>query len=103
MSFIKDLFRESPFEPLRHHMATVMECVGYVRPMFEAVREERFDTLHELAKQAGIDLPQILGTVSTDTADKKPRPTAAKTTTAAPPPPPPKPRPPAPTTGTRNV
>ncbi len=48
---IKDLFRESPFEPLRFHMKTVMECVGFVRPMFEAVRDKRYDQLQEVAKK----------------------------------------------------
>ena len=51
MSMIQNLFRESPFEPLRYHMKTVMECVGLVRPMFEAVRDERHDDLEELAKK----------------------------------------------------
>ncbi|MGB2984485.1 MAG: TIGR00153 family protein [Phycisphaerae bacterium] len=51
MSLIKDLFRASPFEPLRYHMKTVMECVSFVRPMFEAVRDRRFDDLEELAKK----------------------------------------------------
>lgn len=50
MASITDLFRSSPFEPLRFHMNAVMDCVGYVRPMFEAVRDERFDKLQELAK-----------------------------------------------------
>lgn len=51
MPSIKDLFRESPFEPLRHHMKTVMECVAFVRPMFEAVRDRRYDELQELANK----------------------------------------------------
>lgn len=51
MSSIKDLFRESPFEPLRHHMKMVMECVAFVRPMFEAVRDRRYDELQELANK----------------------------------------------------
>ena len=51
MSLIKDLFRESPFEPLRYHMKAVMECVALVRPMFEAVRDRRYDALQELAKK----------------------------------------------------
>lgn len=50
MSLIKDLFRESPFEPLRYHMKKVMECAGVVRPMFEAVRDGRYDDLQTLAK-----------------------------------------------------
>ena len=37
MSMIEDLFRQSPFEPLRYHMKAVMDCVELVRPMFEAV------------------------------------------------------------------
>ncbi len=51
MSLIQDLFKESPFEPLRHHMTTVMECVAFVKPMFEAVRDERFDELKMLAER----------------------------------------------------
>jgi predicted phosphate transport protein (TIGR00153 family) len=51
VSLIKDLFRESPFEPLRFHMKAVMECVALVRPMFEAVRDRRYDELQNLAKQ----------------------------------------------------
>ncbi|MFQ5495425.1 MAG: TIGR00153 family protein [Phycisphaerae bacterium] len=51
MSLIRDLFRESPFEPLRYHMKTVMECVAFVRPMFEAVRDAKFDALQEVAKK----------------------------------------------------
>ncbi len=50
MSMIKDLFRESPFEPLRYHMKAVMECVGFLRPMFEAVRDARHDDVRGLAK-----------------------------------------------------
>ena len=51
MSLIRDLFKESPFEPLRHHMAIVMECVAHVQPMFEAVRDERFDDLQTIAEK----------------------------------------------------
>ena len=50
MPRIKDLFRESPFEPLRYHMQAVMDCVGFVRPMFEAVRDGKHDKLQKLAK-----------------------------------------------------
>jgi len=32
-----NLFRQSPFEPLRYHLNLVMECVGVISPMFEAV------------------------------------------------------------------
>ncbi len=48
---IRDLFKDSPFEPLRYHMKSVMECVGFVRPMFEAVRDGQFDALQDLAKK----------------------------------------------------
>ena len=51
MPMIRDLFRQSPFEPLRYHMKTVMECVAVVRPMFEAVRDTRYDDLQALAKK----------------------------------------------------
>lgn len=51
MSMIKDLFRESPFEPLRYHMKTVMECVSLLRPMFDAVRDKQFDQLKALAEK----------------------------------------------------
>ena len=51
MSIITDLFRESPFEPLRFHMKTVVECVAFVRPMFEAVRDGRHEALEELTKK----------------------------------------------------
>lgn len=51
MSKIKDLFRESPFEPLRHHLDVVMECVSHLRPMFEAVRDGKHDEVQKVAKQ----------------------------------------------------
>ena len=51
MSLIRDLFKESPFEPLRHHMATVMDCVAFMKPMFEAVRDEQHDELKSLAEK----------------------------------------------------
>lgn len=51
MPVIRDLFRESPFEPLRYHMKSVMECVAFVRPMFEAVRDEQYDKLQQLAER----------------------------------------------------
>jgi len=51
MTHIEELFRRSPFEPLRHHMDSVLECVDLVRPMFEAVRDERYDELDRIAKK----------------------------------------------------
>ena len=50
MPAIKDLFKESPFEPLRWHMEAVMECVGHLRPMFEAVRDGRHEDMRSLTK-----------------------------------------------------
>ena len=35
---IRELFSESPFEPLRQHMDKVKEAVDLVLPMFERVR-----------------------------------------------------------------
>lgn len=32
-----DLFKKSPFGPLHEHMTKVRECVGLLRPLFEAV------------------------------------------------------------------
>lgn len=51
MSMIRDLFKESPFEPLRYHMKSVMECVAFVTPMFEAVRDGRHEELLEIARK----------------------------------------------------
>lgn len=51
MSIISEKFRDSPFEPLRYHMATVMECISFVRPMFEAVRDGNQSELLALAKK----------------------------------------------------
>ena len=51
MSLIQDLFRESPFEPLRYHMKSVMECVAFLRPMFEAVRDGKYEKLQKLANK----------------------------------------------------
>jgi predicted phosphate transport protein (TIGR00153 family) len=51
MSRFIELFRVSPFEPLREHMAKVMECVDHVQPMFEAVRDEDYDRLESLTKE----------------------------------------------------
>ncbi|MHC5109371.1 MAG: TIGR00153 family protein [Planctomycetota bacterium] len=48
---IKDLFSESPFEPLRHHMRAVVDCVGLVRPMFESLQSCEYEALDELARK----------------------------------------------------
>lgn len=49
MTLMRELFSQSPFEPLRHHMAKVMECVDLVRPMFEAVRDGNHQELESIA------------------------------------------------------
>ena len=51
MSLIRDLFRTSPFEPLRYHMKKVMECVAFVGPMFEAVRDKNYSGLQGIARK----------------------------------------------------
>ena len=51
MSLIRDLFRTSPFEPLRYHMKKVMECVAFVGPMFEAVRDKNYSGLQDIARK----------------------------------------------------
>jgi len=50
MSKFVDMFRQSPFQPLREHMAKVMECVGLVEPMFEAVCAGKRDLLEDITK-----------------------------------------------------
>lgn len=48
---ILSLFRKSPFEPLRHHMLKVKECVCYVPPMFDKLAAGDYDGLQQLAEQ----------------------------------------------------
>jgi uncharacterized protein len=48
-STIADMFRKSPFEPMRYHMNAVTECIKLVHPMFCAVRDGCHDELQELA------------------------------------------------------
>jgi predicted phosphate transport protein (TIGR00153 family) len=50
MSKIEELFRLSPFEPLRFHLKSVMECVRFIVPMFEAIRDGRHGELQNIAK-----------------------------------------------------
>ncbi len=50
MSKIVEMFRESPFAPLRHHMDKVMECVAQVGPMLERVRDGDAAGLDKLAR-----------------------------------------------------
>ena len=48
---IAEMFRKSPFEPLRHHMGKVKECVALVVPMFECVRDGDHAKLEDLARR----------------------------------------------------
>lgn len=50
MSQFAEMFRQSPFKPLRAHMDKVMECVAFVKPMFEAVAEGRYEALEDITK-----------------------------------------------------
>lgn len=49
MADMKSMFRVSPFEPLRVHLAKAMECVAMVRPMFETLRDGDYERLESLA------------------------------------------------------
>lgn len=51
MSDIKKLFKQSPFEPLRYHMDAVKKCVALVWPMFDAVRDGKYDDLDDLVRK----------------------------------------------------
>ncbi len=51
MSKVQELFEQSPFEPLLHHLQKVRECVTLVRPMFEALRDGAYDRLDELKER----------------------------------------------------
>ena len=48
---ILSLFRKSPFEPLRHHMLKVKECVSLVPQLFDKLADQDYDGLEELAEQ----------------------------------------------------
>ena len=51
MTNIRDLFKESPFEPLRYHMKQVMASVALLPPMFEALQQGDYDKLDDLTKK----------------------------------------------------
>ncbi|MCK4660001.1 MAG: TIGR00153 family protein [Phycisphaerae bacterium] len=51
MSDMRGLFKISPFEPLREHLAKAMECVAMVKPMFEALREGDHEKIEALANE----------------------------------------------------
>jgi len=50
MSRFFEMFKQSPFGPLREHMDAVMECARSVKPMFNAIRSEDFARLESLTK-----------------------------------------------------
>ncbi len=51
MATISEMFKVSPFEPLRHHMISVKNCVALVWPMFDAVRDQDDDKLQDLCRR----------------------------------------------------
>jgi len=51
MSRFTEMFRQSPFQPLRDHMSVVMKCVGLVQPMFQALAEGRYQDLEDITKR----------------------------------------------------
>ena len=50
MSKIAELFRQSPFEPMRLHMNKVMECVLHVKPMMERSRDKDYEGLDKVSR-----------------------------------------------------
>lgn len=50
MSRFFEMFKRSPFEPLREHMDAVMACARLVQPMFDAVGARDFAKLEALTK-----------------------------------------------------
>ncbi len=50
MSKISEMFRGSPFGPLREHMKKVMECVSHTKPMLELVRDADWSGLDRVAR-----------------------------------------------------
>jgi len=54
MPSILDLFRKSPFGPLHEHMLKVKECIGLLRPLFEAAvagdREKQAEITKKISK-----------------------------------------------------
>lgn len=50
MSRFFEMFKQSPFGPLREHMDAVMVCAQFVHPMFDAVRSRDYARLETLTK-----------------------------------------------------
>ncbi len=51
MSIISKLFGKSPFEPLYQHMCKVKECVDMVRPLMDALVNDDYERIKELAEE----------------------------------------------------
>ncbi len=51
MSIISKLFGKSPFEPLYKHMCKVKKCVDMVRPLMDALVDDDYERIKELADE----------------------------------------------------
>jgi hypothetical protein len=51
MRGISGIFRQSPFGPIQEHMQEVFKCASLLRPLFEALAEEDYDRVNEIADQ----------------------------------------------------
>lgn len=51
MRGISDIFRPSPFGPIQEHMHEVYNCVKLLRPLFEALVNEDYNSVSNIAKQ----------------------------------------------------
>lgn len=51
MSIISKLFGKSPFEPLYQHMLKVKECVGFIRPLMDALLNGETELVERYAKE----------------------------------------------------
>lgn len=51
MRNISDIFKKSPFELLQDHMEKVLSCTQLLRPLFEALVEENYEKVNEIAKE----------------------------------------------------
>lgn len=49
MRDISDIFKKSPFELLQEHMNRVHKCALLLRPLFEALANENYDKVNEIA------------------------------------------------------
>ena len=51
MSIISKLFGKSPFDPLYKHMCKVKKCVDMVRPLMDALVDDDYERIKELAEE----------------------------------------------------